>query len=126
MSDLIVLTRAQRKLLKRLIKRGKKFKDNEIPIGKLGDFDTYNFGILKSNDLIIEESHYKPGATEAEMDAATKFLITGKALHYFEKHREYKFEQFLNGVVWPIVVATITSLVVNTPNWLPVLLEWMK
>ncbi|MCM6810561.1 hypothetical protein NE287_07230 [Pediococcus pentosaceus] len=126
MSDLIVLTRAQRKLLKKLIKRGKKFKDNEIPIGQLGDFDAYNFGVLKSNSLIIEESRYKPGATEAEMGAATKFLITGKALHYLEKRREYKFEQFLNGVVWPIVVATITSLVVNTPNWLPVLLEWMK
>ncbi|KAF0501185.1 hypothetical protein [Pediococcus pentosaceus] len=126
MSNLIVLTRAQRKLLKKLIKRGQKFKNNKIPIEQLGDLDFYNFDALKISGLIIEEYPYMPDATEDEMNAATTFLITDESLHYFEKYREYKFEQFLNGVAWPVVVATITSLIVNTPNWLPVLLEWMK
>lgn len=127
MFELIGLTHNQRKLLKKLIKQSNKFDNHKIPLYKVEKyFDTYDFEYLKRANFIWEQSHYIPNATEAEINASAKLLITDEALHYFEKYREYKLEQFLNGVVWPVIVATLTSVIVNTPNWLPVLLKLMK
>lgn len=71
-----------------------------------------------------------PELTKAERKLLKDLLKESKkfpdGLHYFEKYHEYKREQFLSGIVWPIIVATITSLIANMPNWLPWLIKLLK
>lgn len=121
------LTKPERKLLKKLIKESKSTKDGILPYDRTEKIpEAYYLKQLWSKKLIWDAT--LPGTPKNIngfiIENAT--MISPDGFHYLEKYHEYKLEQFLNGVIWPIIVATITSLIVNTPNWLPVLIKWMK
>lgn len=119
------LTKKDRKLLKKLISTAKKFDNKIIPPDKYASLSgDYHFRNLSQKRLIIEKhSPYDPDPGQATL---LGLAVSEDGYHYFEKYNEYKHQQFLNGVIWPIIVATITSVIANTPNWLPWLLRLIQ
>ncbi|PAK59373.1 hypothetical protein DNL43_00140 [Lentilactobacillus kefiri] len=121
------LTKAERKLLKDLLKESKKFSDGCIPINRQEESEQkYYLHHFWKENLIWDDTMPDTPENPNGMPTYNAIKLSPDGLHYFEKYHEYKREQFLSGIVWPIIVATITSLIANMPNWLPWLIKLLK
>ncbi|MGY5438520.1 hypothetical protein [Lactiplantibacillus plantarum] len=121
------LTKADRKVLKKLLKKSKQLPGGYIPINRHAESEQkYYLNHLWKEKLIWDTT--LPGTPEKQngMPTYNAIKLSPDGLHYFEKYHEYKRDQFLSGIVWPIIVATITSLIANMPNWLPWLIKLLK
>lgn len=120
------LTNGDRKVLRELINKSKKYPDGIVPGDRQKPSDQkFYLHHLWQEKLIWDATLPDTPENQNGMPVFNGFVVSPEGQHYFEKYHEYKHEQFLNGIVWPIIVALITSLVANTPNWLPVLLKWI-
>ncbi|WP_369957395.1 hypothetical protein [Levilactobacillus brevis] len=121
------LTKNERKLLKKLINKSKSCPNGYVPGDRQKESDQkYYLHHLWQEKMIWDATLPDTPDNPNGIPVYNAFAISPDGLHYFEKYHEYKREQFFNGIVWPVIVATLTSLIANTPNWLPWLLKLMK